>query len=261
MQPCMAKSSCATISSSPPPCRAALALTTPVSNSYKREPKLHQSAASVGSAIPPTSAEEQERGQSWSREQQWLCPARHISLSAEAPSALSGSTGPRVGEGRGDASLTWGTVQLLPCLAAALGLHLCPLAKEGETDVTCRAAQSQKQGGEDKGRDFEQSTKQSHIAISPQLGTARALGLCHALNTEALRIPRQRASPASQCLPQMPSRPAQLVGSKLVDLRAGCSEERSSTPGRKLVFPLQSSLHFSFPKQFVPLQLAPAVAS
>lgn len=35
-----------------------------------------------------------------------------------------------------DVSLTWGTIQLLQCLAAALWLYLCPLAKEGETDVT-----------------------------------------------------------------------------------------------------------------------------
>lgn len=40
-----------------PPYRAPQPLTTPVSNSYRREPKLQQSAASVGSTIPPTSAE------------------------------------------------------------------------------------------------------------------------------------------------------------------------------------------------------------
>lgn len=51
-------------------------------------------------------------------------------------STLLGGTGQKAG----DACLTWGTVQLLQRLAAALWCHLCPLAEEGETDVTCRAA-------------------------------------------------------------------------------------------------------------------------
>lgn len=186
---------CYHVSSSLPPCRAALALTTPVSNSYKREPKLHQSAASVGSAIPPTSAEEQERGQSWRQGAAMavLCQA-HL---AACRSPLC-PIWQHWAEGRGrqgDVSLTWGTVQLLLCLAAALGLHLCPLAKEGETDVTCRAAQIQKQGGEDKARDFGQSTKQSHI---PTTGNSQGTGplLCPEL--------RGTVYPPVVCIPSLP---------------------------------------------------------
>lgn len=123
------------------------------------------------------------------REQQWLCRARHISLPAEAPSPPVVSTGPRAG----DTSLTWGTVQLFPCLAAALGLHLCPLAKEGDTDVTCRAAPEPKAGRlgqiwrlwlEHKAKPYPRNREQPG-----------ALGPCHAPNTEALCIPQHCASP------------------------------------------------------------------
>lgn len=119
-----------------PPCTAPQPLTTPVSNSYKREPKLQQSAASVGSMIPPTSAEGDRGVRAGDREHQWPHCAEHISLPSEAPSLQLVPLGREL-EKPGDTSFTWSTVQLFPCLAAVVGLHLCPLAKEGETDMTC----------------------------------------------------------------------------------------------------------------------------
>lgn len=59
----------------------------------------------------------------------------HLAACRRASTLLGGTK-----QKAGDACLTWGTVQLLQRLAAALWCHLCPLAEEGETDMTCRAA-------------------------------------------------------------------------------------------------------------------------
>lgn len=189
----------------PPPCTAPLPLTTPVSNSYKREPKLQQSAASVGSAIPPTSAERARGALELEAGSTSGCTMLGTSCCLQKPPHPQSVALGRGQEKTGDASHTWGTVQLFLCLAAGSGLHFCPLAKEGETDMTCRAAP------EEVRTKLETLVGAQSQAISLQLGTARALGPCHALNAEALCIPWYCASLASQCLLEMPNRHSQLV--------------------------------------------------
>lgn len=109
------------------------------------------------------------------------------------------------------AALTWGTVQLFLGLAAALRLHLCPLAKEGETDVTCKAAPEAKAGQlaqsqglwlEHKAKPYPSNWEQAGPLLCPEhRGTAHPL---------ALHIPWT----PSAC----PSKPT--------NLSTGCSEER-----------------------------------
>lgn len=147
-QPCMAGSSCATVPPSPPPSLHSS------SASYHSCQQLIQERAKApavscfgGLHDPPHFCRKSQRGiRAGGRECQWLCRARHILLPAEAPPLAQLAALGRGQEKAGDVSLTWGTVQLFLRLAAALGLHLCPLAKEGETDMTCRAAPEPKAG-------------------------------------------------------------------------------------------------------------------
>lgn len=105
----------------------------------------------------------------------------------------------------GDTSLTWSTVQLFPCLAAVLGLHLCPLAKEGEPDMTCRAAPESKAGRLEKTGDSGHSMKPSHIQATGSSQGIGALSCSEHKGTEHCLAPHTPLL-ASQCLPEVPNR-------------------------------------------------------
>lgn len=172
---------------------------------------------------PPHFCRRRQRGvRAGGREHQWPHCAEHISLPAEAPSLQLVPLGREL-EKPGDTSLTWSTVQLFPCLAAVVGLHLCPLAKEGETDMTCSTRVKSR-----KVRTRLEALKPNHI---PATGSSQGTGPLSCLEhraTEHPLAPHQREPrwPSRAC-PRCPTGEAAYVGSKLTDLSAGCGEERN----------------------------------
>lgn len=103
-------------------------LTVPVSSSYSRDPKLHQSQASVSSEIPPTSVGTRTYVSQSRLPKEACLPSTHPTQVPQVPPSSSVPWLNPHKDTQGLPStpslLAWGAVEFVQSLPAALGLHL-----------------------------------------------------------------------------------------------------------------------------------------